>query len=367
MKTVEESVQKFIFFSHSHLYKHIAEEREKGQSDEPSRLEKTIKALDEMAIPEASELDKLKMQEADKVDFAENEIGRIEETDPIDDEDFSLIIEDSVKTYLKEIGNIPLLSKEQEVLLFEKIEQGSESAKEKVITANLRLVVSVVKKYFRGSGMTMLDLIQEGNIGLMKAVEKFDVHRGYKFSTYAMWWIRQAVTRAIADQSRIIRIPVHMKEQMNHVSRAIRAFIAENGRDPKPSEIAKIMDIPEERMEEILKLYADTISLETPVGTEEDTSLIDFVPSASSEAAFVEVEHGMLAHEINKLLDQLTERERHIIRLRFGFEDGKIWTLEEVGKYYNVTRERIRQIEVRALNHLKAQKDIKALKVFLGE
>lgn len=367
MKTVEESVQKLIFFSHSHLYRHIAEEGEKGQNEKSIRLEKTINELDQMAAPDASELDNLKAQQTDKTDDIENEIGRDQETDSTDSEDFSLIIEDSVKAYLKEIGNIPLLSKEQEILLFKKIEQGSESAKEKVITANLRLVVSVVKKYFRGSNMTMLDLIQEGNIGLMKAVEKFDVHRGYKFSTYAMWWIRQAVTRAIADQSRTIRIPVHMKEQMNHISRTVRAFTIEHGRDPKTAEIAKLMDMSEEKIEEILKLYGDTISLETPVGTEEDSTLIDFVPSTSSERAFEEVDRQMLSQEIDRLLDQLTERERHIIRLRFGFEDGRIWTLEEVGRYYNVTRERIRQIEVRALNRLKAKKDIKALEVFLGE
>lgn len=367
MKTLEDSVQKFIFFSHSHLYKHIAKEREKGQVGESIRLEQTISNLDQIAEPEMTELQELHEEEQTKEqDCIETEVEGIESDDILDD-DLSLFIEDSVRAYLKEIGSIPLLNKEQEIKLFESIEKGNESAKEKVITANLRLVVSVVKKYFRGSGMTMLDLIQEGNIGLMKAVEKFDVHRGYKFSTYAMWWIRQAVTRAIADQSRTIRIPVHMKEHMNHVSRAIRTFTAENGRDPKTSEIAKLMNMSEEKMEELLKLYGDTISLEMPVGTEEDTTLIDFVPSASSERAFKEVDHRMLSDEIDKLLNQLTERERHIIRLRFGFEDGRIWTLEEVGKYYNVTRERIRQIEVRALNHLKEQKEVNALRVFLGD
>lgn len=274
-------------------------------------------------------------------------------------------IEDSVRAYLKEIGNIPLLSREEELELAMRIEQGDINAKELMTNSNLRLVVSVAKRYALGSNMTILDLIQEGNIGLIKAVEKFDYHKGYKFSTYAMWWIRQAVTRAIADQSRTIRIPVHMKEQMNRISRALRKFLADTGREPTAAELAEIMQIPAERMEEIMKLYGDTVSLETPIGEEDDTMLMDFVADDSMPEQFSSVEHIMLGEQIDEILAELTEREQRVIRLRFGFVDGRIWTLAEVGKEYHVTRERIRQIEVVALRRLRMKRETKKLKSYL--
>lgn len=282
-----------------------------------------------------------------------------------DNEEAFLPLDDSVKAYLKEIGSIALLSKEEELELAVRIEEGDELAREKMINANLRLVVTVAKRHVRGSNMGFLDLIQEGNIGLMKAVEKYDYHKGYKFSTYAMWWIRQAVTRAIADQSRTIRIPVHMKEQMGKVTRASRKFLVDTGRDPSVEELSEIMGIPEERMREIVKLYGDTISLDTPVGDDEDCMLKDFVADENMPEQFETVEHVMLGDELDKLLSGLSEREQRIIRLRFGFVDGRIWTLEQVGKEYHVTRERIRQIEVKALRRLKHRKDVINLKSYL--
>lgn len=282
-----------------------------------------------------------------------------------EDEEAFLPLDDSVKAYLKEIGSIALLSKEEELELAVRIEEGDELAREKMINANLRLVVTVAKRHVRGSNMGFLDLIQEGNIGLMKAVEKYDYHKGYKFSTYAMWWIRQAVTRAIADQSRTIRIPVHMKEQMGKVTKASRKFLVDTGREPSVEELSEIMGIPEERMREIVKLYGDTISLDTPVGDDEDCMLKDFVADENMPEQFETVEHVMLGDELDKLLSGLTEREQRIIRLRFGFVDGRIWTLEQVGKEYHVTRERIRQIEVKALRRLKHRKDVINLKSYL--
>ena len=282
-----------------------------------------------------------------------------------EEEEALLPLDDSVKAYLKEIGSIALLSKEEEMKLAIRIEQGDELAREKMINANLRLVVTVAKRHVRGSNMGFLDLIQEGNIGLMKAVEKYDYHKGYKFSTYAMWWIRQAVTRAIADQSRTIRIPVHMKEQMGKVTRASRKFLLDTGREPSVEELSEIMEIPEERMREIVKLYGDTISLDTPIGDDEDCMLKDFVADENMPEQFEAVEHIMLGDELDKLLSDLSEREQRIIRLRFGFVDGRIWTLEQVGKEYHVTRERIRQIEVKALRRLKHRKDVVNLKSYL--
>ncbi len=273
--------------------------------------------------------------------------------------------EDSVKSYLKEIGNIPLLTAEQEIEISKRIENGEVTAKEILTNANLRLVVSVAKKYVRGSNMNLLDLIQEGNIGLLKAVDKFDYHRGYKFSTYAMWWIRQTITRAIADQARTIRIPVHMKEQMNKITKASGKFLADAGREPTLAELAGIMNLEEERMEEIIKLYGDAISLDTPIGEEEDSILKDFIADESMPEQFSSAEHVMLVQEIDEILSSLTEREQRVIRLRFGFVDGRVWTLEEVGKEYHVTRERIRQIEVRALCRLRMKKGTKKLKTYL--
>lgn len=290
------------------------------------------------------------------VEDEENHDGEHEEVD---------YSEDSVRAYLKEIGKIPLLSAEEEVETAKRIEAGDDTAKEEMINTNLRLVVSVAKRYVAGSNMTLLDLVQEGNIGLLKAVDKFDYHRGYKFSTYAMWWVRQAITRAIADQSRTIRIPVHMKEHMNKISRVKRRFLTEHEREPSVEELAETMEMPISRMEEILKLYGDTISLDTPIGDGDDTVLMDFVADDNMPEQFASAEHTMMGEEIDKILLGLTDREQRILRLRFGFLDGRIWTLEEVGKEYHVTRERIRQIEARALRRLQMKRETKKLKSYL--
>ncbi len=285
-----------------------------------------------------------------------------EEYFPVEEDNYT---ENSVRTYLKEIGKFPLLTREEECELFRRMEKGDVSAREAVTNANLRLVVSVAKRYVPGSQMALQDLIQEGNIGLMKAVERFDYSKGYKFSTYAMWWIRQAITRAIADQSRTIRIPVHMKEQMSRISRISRKFLADTGREPTVEELANLTETPRERMEEIIKLYGDTISLDTPVGDENDFEIMNFVADERAPEQFSSAEQMMLGEEINALLLDLSEREQQILRLRFGFIDGRIWTLEEVGKEYKVTRERIRQIEVRALKKIRMKRETNELKSYL--
>ena len=261
-------------------------------------------------------------------------------------------IEDPVRMYLKEIGKVPLLSAEEEIELAKKMEEGDERAKQKLAETNLRLVVSIAKRYV-GRGMLFLDLIQEGNLGLIKAVEKFDYRKGYKFSTYATWWIRQAITRAIADQARTIRIPVHMVETINKLIRVQRQLLQELGREPQPEEIAKEMDIPVERVREILKISQEPVSLETPIGEEEDSHLGDFiqddnVPVPAEAAAF-----QLLKEQLVEVLDTLTEREKKVLTLRFGLEDGRARPLEEVGKEFKVTRERIRQIEAKALRKLR--------------
>ncbi len=276
-------------------------------------------------------------------------------------------VADSIRSYLREIGKYPLLSAKEEIEVAKRIEAGDEQAIETMINSNLRLVVSVAKKYVRGSKLTLLDLIQEGNLGLIKAVDKFDYHKGFKFSTYAMWWIRQAITRAIADQGRTIRIPVHMKERMNKLTKASRQFVADNGREPTTDELAEVLDIPEERVENIVQLYGDTISLDTPIGEEEDAVLMNFVADDEMPGIFSSVEQVMLGKELDDVLSILTEREQRILRLRFGFDNGKIWTLEEVGKEFNVTRERIRQIEAKALRRLRMNRDTKKLKAYLEE
>lgn len=293
--------------------------------------------------------------------------GLAAETDlDIREEELEIMcIEDSVRAYLREIGAIPLLGKEEEIRLAKRIALGDEPAKETMTKANLRLVVSVAKRYVSSGNMNLLDLIQEGNIGLMKAVEKFDYRKGYKFSTYAIWWIRQAITRAIADQSRIIRIPVHMKDLMNRIARTSRQFIADTGREPTIAELAELMRMPEEKMAEIVKLYDDTVSLDSPIGKEDNAVLIDFVPDENMKDIFAEVDYMMLGDEIDNILEGLSEREQRIIRLRFGFVDGRVWTLEEVGKEYQVTRERIRQIEVKALNRLRMKSETKKLRAYL--
>ena len=273
-------------------------------------------------------------------------------------------IEDPVRMYLKEIGKVPLLSADEEIKLAKRMEEGDEVAKKKLAEANLRLVVSIAKRYV-GRGMLFLDLIQEGNLGLIKAVEKFDYRKGYKFSTYASWGIRQAITRAIADQARTIRIPVHMVETINKLIRVSRQLLQELGREPTPEEIAEEMHMPVERVREILKISQEPVSLETPIGEEEDSQLGDFIEDESLLSPVDSASFSMLKEELEEAMASLTERERNVIKLRFGLDDGKTRTLEEVGKEFNVTRERIRQIEAKALRKLRHPSRSRKLKDFL--
>ena len=273
-------------------------------------------------------------------------------------------VEDPVRMFLKEIGKVPLLTADEEVELAMRMEEGDEEAKKKLAEANLRLVVSIAKRYV-GRGMLFLDLIQEGNLGLIKAVEKFDYRKGYKFSTYATWWIRQAITRAIADQARTIRIPVHMVETINKLIRVSRQLLQDFGREPTPEEIAEKMNLSVDRVREILKISQEPVSLETPIGEEEDSHLGDFiqddnVPAPADAAAFT-----MLREQLEEVLDTLTEREQKVLRLRFGLDDGHARTLEEVGKEFNVTRERIRQIEAKALRKLRHPSRSRKLRDYL--
>jgi RNA polymerase primary sigma factor len=273
-------------------------------------------------------------------------------------------IDDPVRMYLKEIGKIPLLKPHEEVELAKRMLEGDELAKQRLVEANLRLVVSIAKRYV-GRGMLFLDLIQEGNLGLIKAVEKFDYAKGFKFSTYATWWIRQAITRAIADQARTIRIPVHMVETINKLIRVSRQLLQELGRDPKPEEIAKEMDMSEEKVREIMKIAQDPVSLETPIGEEEDSHLGDFIPDDDALAPAEAAAYSLLKEQIEQVLGSLNEREQKVLKLRFGLEDGRARTLEEVGKEFDVTRERIRQIEAKALRKLRHPSRSKKLRDYL--
>lgn len=273
-------------------------------------------------------------------------------------------IDDPVRMYLKEIGKIPLLKPHEEVELARRMHEGDELAKQRLVEANLRLVVSIAKRYV-GRGMLFLDLIQEGNLGLIKAVEKFDYVKGFKFSTYATWWIRQAITRAIADQARTIRIPVHMVETINKLIRVSRQLLQELGRDPKPEEIAKEMDMTEDKVREIMKIAQDPVSLETPIGEEEDSHLGDFIPDDDAPAPAEAAAYSLLKEQIEDVLGSLNEREQKVLKLRFGLEDGRARTLEEVGKEFDVTRERIRQIEAKALRKLRHPSRSKKLRDYL--
>ncbi|MHC1746968.1 MAG: RNA polymerase sigma factor RpoD [Cellulosilyticaceae bacterium] len=303
--------------------------------------------------------------EAQSIDI----IGNIADIDEEENEiDFTLpegiSIDDPVRMYLKEIGKVPLLSAEQEIALAQRMEEGDQEAKKRLAEANLRLVVSIAKRYV-GRGMLFLDLIQEGNLGLIKAVEKFDYRKGYKFSTYATWWIRQAITRAIADQARTIRIPVHMVETINKLMRVSRQLLQELGREPQPEEIAKFMDMPVGKVREIMKISQEPVSLETPIGEEEDSHLGDFIPDDDVPVPAEAAAFTLLKEQLVEVLDTLTEREQKVLRLRFGLDDGRARTLEEVGKEFNVTRERIRQIEAKALRKLRHPSRSKKLKDYL--
>lgn len=289
-----------------------------------------------------------------------------EEIEIIDDVDVleGVSTEDPVRMYLKEIGNVPLLTTEQEVALAKQVEEGKEEAKKALTEANLRLVVSIAKKYV-GRGMPFLDLIQEGNMGLMKAVDKFDYTKGYKFSTYATWWIRQAITRGIADTGRTIRVPVHMVETINKTLRMTRTLLQELGREPTPDEVAERLGVPVARVREVLKISRDPVSLDTPIGEEDDSHLGDFIEDDSALSPADSAAFSMLREELGTALESLTDRERQVVRLRFGLEDGRARTLEEVGREFNVTRERIRQIEAKALRKLRHPSRSKRLKDFL--
>ena len=318
---------------------------------EPEQIEKIYEVLESMGIEVQGD-----MNEVSGVEEAELELDlSIPE---------GVAIDDPVRMYLKEIGKVPLLSSEEEIELAKKIEEGSQYAKKKLAEANLRLVVSIAKRYV-GRGMLFLDLIQEGNLGLIKAVEKFDYRKGYKFSTYATWWIRQAITRAIADQARTIRIPVHMVETINKLIRVQRQLLQELGRDPFPEEISKVMDLPVEKVREIQKIAQEPVSLETPIGEEEDSHLGDFIPDDDAPAPAEAAAFTMLKEQLINVLDTLTPREEKVLRLRFGLDDGRARTLEEVGKEFNVTRERIRQIEAKALRKLRHPSRSKKLKDYL--
>ena len=299
----------------------------------------------------------------------DEQIKELEQEDNLVDLDFSVpdgvAIDDPVRMYLKEIGRVPLLTPEEEVELAVRIINGDEAAKKRLSEANLRLVVSIAKRYL-GRGMQFLDLIQEGNLGLIKAVEKFDFTKGFKFSTYATWWIRQAITRAIADQARTIRIPVHMVETINKVIRVNRQLLQELGHDPTPEETAAEMNMPVERVREILKIAQEPVSLETPIGEEEDSHLGDFIPDEDASEPAEAASATLLKEQLVDVLSTLTPREEKVLKLRFGFEDGRTRTLEEVGKEFNVTRERIRQIEAKALRKLRHPSRSKKLKDFLN-
>lgn len=319
---------------------------------EPDQIEKIYDTLENMGIDVIGDIE----PELEDLQLTEEDLDiTIPE---------GINIDDPVRMYLKEIGKVPLLSAEEEIDLAQKMEKGDAEAKRRLAEANLRLVVSIAKRYV-GRGMLFLDLIQEGNLGLIKAVEKFDYRKGYKFSTYATWWIRQAITRAIADQARTIRIPVHMVETINKLIRVSRQLLQELGREPLPEEVAKEMSLTVEKVREIMKIAQEPVSLETPIGEEEDSHLGDFIPDDDAPAPSEAAAFTLLKEQLIDVLDTLTPREEKVLRLRFGLDDGRARTLEEVGKEFNVTRERIRQIEAKALRKLRHPSRSKKLKDYL--
>ncbi len=329
---------------------------------EPQQMDEFFETLTEQGVEVVGE------SEVDDLEYERDNDTRVEDDDTLLDDDLSVPpgvkINDPVRMYLKEIGRVALLSAEEEIELAKRIEQGDQEAKSRLAEANLRLVVSIAKRYV-GRGMLFLDLIQEGNMGLLKAVEKFDYRKGFKFSTYATWWIRQAITRAIADQARTIRIPVHMVETINKLIRVSRQLLQELGREPTPEEIAAEMNLSTEKVREIMKIAQEPVSLETPIGEEDDSHLGDFIPDDEAQAPADAAAYELLKEQLKDVLDTLSEREENVLRLRFGLDDGRTRTLEEVGKVFGVTRERIRQIEAKALRKLRHPSRSKRLKDFL--
>ena len=324
-------------------------------------LEKSNIDVVNSGIEDSGKEDDLLLGDDDDIILSEeDEVEIIDDVDVLE----GVSTEDPVRMYLKEIGNVPLLSTEEEIELAKRVEEGDEAAKKKLTEANLRLVVSIAKKYV-GRGMPFLDLIQEGNMGLMKAVDKFDYSKGYKFSTYATWWIRQAITRGIADTGRTIRVPVHMVETINKTLRMTRTLLQELGREPTPEEVADRLNVPVSRVREVLKISRDPVSLDTPIGEEDDSHLGDFIEDDSALSPADSAAFSMLREELNTALESLTDRERQVVELRFGLRDGRARTLEEVGREFNVTRERIRQIEAKALRKLRHPSRSKRLRDFL--
>ena len=324
-------------------------------------LEKSNIDVVNSGIEDSGKEDDLLLGDDDDIILSEeDEVEIIDDVDVLE----GVSTEDPVRMYLKEIGNVPLLSTEEEIELAKRVDEGDEAAKKKLTEANLRLVVSIAKKYV-GRGMPFLDLIQEGNMGLMKAVDKFDYSKGYKFSTYATWWIRQAITRGIADTGRTIRVPVHMVETINKTLRMTRTLLQELGREPTPEEVADRLNVPVSRVREVLKISRDPVSLDTPIGEEDDSHLGDFIEDDSALSPADSAAFSMLREELNTALESLTDRERQVVELRFGLRDGRARTLEEVGREFNVTRERIRQIEAKALRKLRHPSRSKRLKDFL--
>ena len=338
-------------------YEELAKELE---NTNPDQIDKVFDAFEEMGV---NILNDDFEDEPDIDDLKEVENLKLDEITETSYEGIS--VDDPVRMYLREIGKIPLLSYDKELELAKRILEGDEEAKQELAEANLRLVVSIAKKYV-GRGMLFLDLIQEGNMGLIKAVEKFDYTKGFKFSTYATWWIRQAITRAIADQARTIRIPVHMVETINRLIRTSRHLLQQLGREPTPEEIAKEMDMSVEKVMEIQKIAQDPVSLETPIGEEEDSHLGDFIQDEDSPAPHDAASYTLLKEQLEEVMNTLTPREAKVLKLRFGLEDGKSRTLEEVGKEFNVTRERIRQIEAKALRKLRHPSRSKKLRDYMG-
>ena len=324
---------------------------------DPDQLDKVLETLEALGVEVVNELDPQPEAEPAAPEPAE----KVEDDLSVPE---GISIDDPVRMYLKEIGKVPLLTAEEEIEIAKRLETGDEEAKKKLSEANLRLVVSIAKRYV-GRGMLFLDLIQEGNLGLIKAVEKFDYRKGFKFSTYATWWIRQAITRAIADQARTIRIPVHMVETINKLIRVSRQLLQQYGREPTPEEIAKEMGISESKVREIIKIAQEPVSLETPIGEEEDSHLGDFIPDDDAPAPAEAASFALMKEQLLDVLDTLTPREEKVLRLRFGLDDGRQRTLEEVVKEFNVTRERIRQIEAKALRKLRHPSRSKKLKDYL--